>query len=383
MPTSTIDQCSMLHIGHNPLPDDIPYFTRGPLKSNGLLDTYDQIDLTPVIGTEFRDVNLVGWMKAPNADELLRELALIVSTRGVVVFRAQTDLCENVQKDLIQRLGVLSGKPTTSNLHIHPILNTKSAIKQERSADQNVGAISSKLLYSVYGENLTDDSVCTRRQSSAKMWHTDCGFEAAPADYSLLRMTQLPPSGGDTLFASTYELYDRISPPMQRFLSNLTATFGRPDFKTTAARSNLALYSDERGSIHNVGTDLTAVHPVVRTNPVTGWRSVFPVGQHVQHVNGVTPEESKMLLDYLLQFVLDNHDLQVRLRWENNGDVAIFDNRSCVHTATLDYEGIGDRFGSRIVGIGERPFLDLSSKSRREDLADRGVKIAGYFPARR
>jgi alpha-ketoglutarate-dependent taurine dioxygenase len=54
------------------------------------------------------------------------------------------------------------------------------------------------------------------------------------------------------------------------------------------------------------------VHPVIRTNPVTGWKSVYPVGGHVSHINGVTDLESKNLLDWFLELVYKNHDLQVR-----------------------------------------------------------------------
>lgn len=110
----------------------------------------------------------------------------------------------------------------------------------------------------------------------------------------------------------------------------------------------------------------------MRTNPVTGWRSLFPVGGHVRHINGVTEAESKQLLDWFLRLLLDNHDLQVRFRWRNENDFAIWDNRSVFHTATYDYEGFGERFGNRAVGLGERPFLDPQSTGRREALAAAG-----------
>lgn len=119
-----------------------------------------------------------------------------------------------------------------------------------------------------------------------------------------------------------------------------------------------------------MGTDLRAVHPLVRTNPVTGWKSIFPVGGHVQHVNGLTDEESDGLLKWFLDLVYRNHELQTRLKWRNKNDIAIWDNRSVFHTATFDLEGQGDRFGNRAVGLGERPYLDPGSRSRREALAE-------------
>ena len=109
---------------------------------------------------------------------------------------------------------------------------------------------------------------------------------------------------------------------------------------------------------------------MIRTNPVTGWKSVFAVGEHVHHVNDVTPWESKALLEWFVKLIVDNHDLQVRHRWQNPNDVAIWDNRSVYHAATPDYEGLGERLGHRVVSIGERPFLDVESKSRLEALRE-------------
>jgi len=79
----------------------------------------------------------------------------------------------------------------------------------------------------------------------------------------------------------------------------------------------------------------------------------------------VTKDESDAILDYLFRHISQNHDLQVRFKWNTN-DVAIWDNRSTFHTATNDYDG--PRFGDRVVSVGEHPYLDPSSKSRREAL---------------
>lgn len=110
---------------------------------------------------------------------------------------------------------------------------------------------------------------------------------------------------------------------------------------------------------------------MVRTNPVTGWRSVFAVGHHVQRVHGLSEAESRKLLDWFVNLIVENHDLQVRLRWQAENDVAIWDNRSVCHAATPDYvyeEGLGERSGSRAVSLGERPYFDPQSTGRREAL---------------
>ena len=87
---------------------------------------------------------------------------------------------------------------------------------------------------------------------------------------------------------------------------------GRHDFIAAAERGGFKLYEKPRGAAENIGGELRAVHPVVRTNPVTGWKSLYPVGQHTQFINGVTEEESDLLLSWFKKLLKDNHDLQVR-----------------------------------------------------------------------
>ena len=88
----------------------------------GSLSSYPTVHLTPHIGTEFPSPNtqLSALLTAPNSDELIRDLATLVSHRGVVFFRAQ-DLTIGQQKELALRLGKLTGRPKTSALHRHPI----------------------------------------------------------------------------------------------------------------------------------------------------------------------------------------------------------------------------------------------------------------------
>lgn len=140
----------------------------------------------------------------------------------------------------------------------------------------------------------------------------------------------------DTLWGSGYEVYDRISEPYQKFLETLTVTFSQPFFIKSAERGGFKLYEEPRGSPENIGSELTAVHPLVRTNPVTGWKSIFPIGSHISHINGVTAEESKALLDWFLQLLAGNHDLQVRHRWQNPNDLGrILSSAACCENLSL------------------------------------------------
>lgn len=85
-----------------------------------------------------------------------------------------------------------------------------------------------------------------------------------------------------------------------------------------------------------------------------------------KRINELTKGESDVLLGYLHSLVTQNQDVQVRFKWQKN-DLAIWDNRSTFHCATFDYDA--DRIGDRVCSLGEAPYLDLKSKSRRTALA--------------
>ena len=105
---------------------------------------------------------------------------------------------------------------------------------------------------------------------------------------------------------------------------------------------------------------------MIRTNPVTGYKTLSVNRTFTKRILELNPEESDDVLQHLFRHVAENHDLQVRYRWGKD-DVAIWDNRSTFHTATLDY-GTADREGNRAVSLGEVPYLDPKSRSRREVL---------------
>lgn len=330
---------------------------RTPIKYSGALDVYEYFDLTPTIGREFPNASVTEILRAPNSDELLRDLAYTISARGVVFFRKQDDVTDDIQKEFNQRLGELAGKPKTSGLHIHPVANSG---REHGVKDDEISVISSQQREKLYEHRNQ------LGQSARSEWHSDITFEPIPSDYTSLRLITLPKTGGDTLWASGYELYDRISPPYQKFLESLTATYAQPRFEEVARDKNFELHPGPRGAPENVGTVLKAEHPVIRTNPVTGWKSVFAVGSHCQKINGLSKEESAHLLKWFVDLIVENHDLQVRFRWQNPDDLAIWDNRSVYHAATWDIEGQGPRSGHRVVSLGERPYFDPESTGRRE-----------------
>lgn len=125
----------------------------------------------------------------------------------------------------------------------------------------------------------------------------------------------------DTLWASGYEVYDRFSEPYQKFFETLTCTFAQPQFNAIAAKGGFPLFEGPRGAPENTGSNLSAIHPVVRTNPVTGWKSIYSIGVHTQQINRLEQQESSALLETFLMRIVENHDLQVRQKWKNPNDV--------------------------------------------------------------
>ncbi|KAF5347751.1 hypothetical protein D9756_010288 [Leucocoprinus leucothites] len=338
----------------------------------GSLAQFESYDLTTAIGTLFPNnttsattqCQLSEILGSPEADSLVRDLAILVAHRGVVFFKNQ-DLSVEKQKELGIKLGKLSWGlhgaykggsvgtvgEKTSGLHIHPISEDVPELGKQ------VSVISSE-------KGISRTGYMPQARASHG-WHSDITFENVPSDYAILRMHTLPPVGGDTLWASGYGAYDRLSPAYQKFLGGLTAFHDGTMFHSYIQEYGGVINEGPRGAPENVGTHLTAVHPVVRTNPVTGLKTLFVNKEFTKRINELTSDESDHLLDYLTRQFSENHDIQVRYRWEKN-DVAIWDNRVTVHTATNDYSG--KRQGNRIVSLGERPFFDPESKSRREAL---------------
>ena len=185
--------------------------SRKPLELSGVLDQFKSFDVTPVIGKEFQDVNLAHWLRAENSDELLRDLAITgpfpsklipsiasidhrtVSQRGVIFFRAQNDIDDDLQKELASRLGELSGKPSSSKLHIHPVSNSSRDLGGK---DNEISIISSEQAKKIYKDSFLVPNAKEKRQSGKEGWHSDITFEPVPSDYAILRLTQLPRTGG-------------------------------------------------------------------------------------------------------------------------------------------------------------------------------------------
>jgi len=322
--------------------------------------------VTTIIGREFPDLQITDLMEAPNSEQMIRDLAILVSQRGVVFLRNQK-LDIEPHKKFCDELGRLTGRPENHTLHINPIFNSpiNSPYNEAGDFDPTVYVINSSTFAKL---NKNMPHYLNDVPDAASGWHSDGTFEVCPNDYSMLIMNETPPTGGDTAFASANEIYDRVSPSLRSYFETLTVACGQPMFRQSSTEGGYSIV-EPRGSPLNVGFAEFVDHPLVRTNPVTGWKSIYGLGLHSKKINDVYAVESQMIRDYLMRLLTRNHDLQCRIRW-NKGDVAIWDNRSVFHSATRDVTpDMGLRAGNRTSSTGERPYFDPASKSRREALA--------------
>jgi len=176
-------------------------------------------------------------------------------------------------------------------------------------------------------------------------WHTDVSCDEQPPMGTILHLTTIPPTGGDTLFASTTAAWDALSPAMQDFLRDKDAV--HESAHVYAGRYG-AKESDSRDGVYP-----SAVHPIARTHPVTGRTALYVNRSFTTRIKGLKPAESNALLAFLYSH-LESPDFQVRFRWEV-GSVAIWDNRCTQHYAVWDYHP-HFRHGHRVSIVGERPY---------------------------
>jgi alpha-ketoglutarate-dependent taurine dioxygenase len=177
-------------------------------------------------------------------------------------------------------------------------------------------------------------------------WHTDKSYHEVPSLMTMLHAVELPPSGGDTLFANTRMAYNALSPAMKARIAGLKA-----EHSWEASRRNCGAppateeQKRERPPV---------VHPVVRTHPDTGEKTIY-LGNHVSHIVGLPAEESKALIAELMAHV-EQPQFVYRHRWQP-GDYVMWDNRCMLHRADRNYDmAVQRRVLHRTVIIGTVPF---------------------------
>ncbi|KAL7309804.1 hypothetical protein PS15m_010644 [Mucor circinelloides] len=310
-------------------------------KKASLYDNAEKIfDLTPSIGTEVHGLQL-----SQLTDQQKNDLALLAAERGVVFFRNQ---------DLDPYQGVEFGR-YFGKLHIHNTVGHPEGLPEVISI--------------FYDEQNPQTTKYFETRSADEGWHSDITYENQPAGLTFLKIDTVPGSGdsvgGDTIWASAYDAYDKLSKPMQKFLEGLEAVHTGQVHKDNVKRTG-----------HFIRRDFVdSVHPVVRTHPITGWKGLFVQPGFTKSIVGLNRRESDLLLKFLFDHIAGGHDFQVRFKWSED-TIAVWDNRATFHCAIFDYFTSGRRHGWRITPTAERPYYDPNSKSRKQDLAERAEKTA-------
>lgn len=163
------------------------------------------------------------------------------------------------------------------------------------------------------------------------IWHSDTSYFASPPMGSVLLALEVPPYGGDTLFSNQYLAYEALSPGLKKVLQTLKGV-------STSSKADASKTREDRIKDSGHKSDvLEAIHPVVRTHPGTGRKSLYINIAHTARFEGWTEEESAPLLQYLFQHQV-KPEFTCRFQWDK-GSIAFWDNRCALHNPINDYHG--------------------------------------------
>lgn len=170
-------------------------------------------------------------------------------------------------------------------------------------------------------------------------WHTDTMYLDKPPRATLLYALQTPPTGGDTLYVNTSAAYDALSEGMKKVVGGLVGVAsGGLKHKRGGART---VHHSRIGAMSVQNADKAdgyeAKHPIVRTHPETGRKSLYVSSLHTLRFESFTEEESRPLIDWLNAHCIEP-EFSCRVRWEP-GQLTIWDNRTTLHNAINDYHG--------------------------------------------
>jgi len=180
------------------------------------------------------------------------------------------------------------------------------------------------------------------------VWHTDTAYLELPPMGSMLLAREVPPVGGDTLFANQYLAYEALSPGLRRMLEGLVGV----NSSTKADASRTREDRVRKDGREDAKAEYLAEHPVVRTHPETGRKALYVNVAHTVRFKSLTDEESAPLLNYIFQHQT-RPEFTCRFSWQV-GSLAFWDNRCALHNAVNDYHG-HRRVMHRITLAGDRP----------------------------
>ncbi len=276
------------------------------------MSQYETISVDPVtprIGAVVSGVDLA----TPLGNQQFQEIHDALMRHEVIFFRDQTMTLDQ-HKDFGRRFGELDIHPGSPGPEGHPEILIIHADEKSKFV-------------------------------AGGSWHSDVSCIEEPPMGSILHLHTVPDCGGDTLFASAGAAYDALSEPMKAFLAPLTAI-----------HSGEHVY---RGRYKHQGVDDAgkaypeSEHPIVRTHPVTGRKSLFVNQTFTTRIRQLARKESDALLKFLTDHIVQPQ-FQVRFKWAANS-VAFWDNRAVQHHAMWDYFP-QVRSGYRVTVKGDRPF---------------------------
>jgi len=267
--------------------------------------------MTPAIGAEIEGVDLANM-----TDDLIADLRQALLTYQVIFFRDQD----------ITRAEHIAFARAFGELEIHPATPK--------------GQEDPEVLRIAHGPN---------SRGSENMWHSDVTWRAEPSLGSILRAIEIPPVGGDTLFANMQLAYDRLDDETKELITGAVAVHD-------IARVFAKRLNKRPEDLHDKYPPME--HPVVRTHPETGKRTLYVNGAFTSHIKDMDPAESEALLARLYRTAA-NPELQCRFRWAP-GSIAFWDNRACQHFAASDYHP-EVRIMERVTIAGCRPYFDAAA----------------------
>lgn len=184
---------------------------------------------------------------------------------------------------------------------------------------------------------------------STDVWHSDTTFRRNPTKYTILRCQIMPALGGDTLWADMEAAYTGLSDPFRRTIEGLRAVHDFQNFRVLFKNTD-----EDRARLRKMEELFpNPSHPVVRTHPVSGRRSIYVNPQFTLRIEGLKAAESRAILDVLFAQA-QVPEYQFRLRW-TPGAIVFWDNRSTQHYAANDYYPERRRM-ERTAVVGDTPF---------------------------
>lgn len=268
--------------------------------------------LSPALGAEVYGVDLAGPLDESSVAEIRRAFL----SHLVIFFRDQTMTPQQFLR-FARTMGEPSEYPMVKGMDEYPEITEVIKKEDERV---NFGGI----------------------------WHSDTTYLEYPPMATMLYALEVPPVGGDTLFANMHMAYESLSSGMQRLLEGLTAVNSAG--KDIAAATRADRIRERPG---DVGDSVpTAEHPLVRTHPETGLKALYVNPGHTVRIGGLSEPESAPILDYLYAHQT-RAEFTCRFRWRV-GSLAFWDNRAAQHYPLNDYHGFR-RAMQRITLAGDRP----------------------------